>query len=177
MIGVDPDAGRREIAARCGADACFDPAAGPLTGPILDEQGGTLVSEAGPAVVIEATGSPEVVNEAFALAGHHARVVLLASTRGTTEANFYRDIHRKGLIVLGAHANVRPPTDSSPGYWTLGDDTQTVLRLLAGSRLQVRPLTSEVFAWEEAPRAYQQLASWKKDALGMILRWSEYRDD
>jgi hypothetical protein len=46
-----------------------------------------------------------------------------------------------------------------------------VLRLLAGGRLQVQPLTSEIFDWKEAPRAYEQLASWRKDALGMILRW------
>ena len=60
-------------------------------------------------MVIEATGSPEPVNDAFALACSHGRVVLLASTRGVTETNFYRDVHRKGLTVLGAHANAVPP--------------------------------------------------------------------
>src|SRR5207244_4404281 len=82
----------------------------------------------------------------------HARVVLLASTRGVTEANFYRDVHQKGLVVLGAHASTVPPHDSSPGYWTRGDDTRTALRLLAAGRLEVAALTSERFPWRGAPR-------------------------
>jgi L-iditol 2-dehydrogenase len=165
-VGLDPDAGRREIASAVGADVCYDPSAEETTAALEAATGGR-----GPAVVIEATGHPAAVNDAFARAGFHARVVLLASTRGTTETNFYRDVHRKGLTVLGAHAIVVPPRDSSPGYWTLGDDTRTVLRLLAAGRLRVGPLTSELFPWREAPRAYEQLASWRKDVLGMILQW------
>jgi L-iditol 2-dehydrogenase len=167
-LGLDPDAGRREIARTCGADACFDPTAADTEAALA-----TATEERGPAVVIEATGFPEVVNEAFARAAFHARVVLLASTRGLTEANFYRDIHKKGLSVLGAHASTIPPRDSSPGFWTLRDDTRVVLRLLAAGRLRVDPLISEVAPAEEAPRLYEQLGSWRKDALGMLLRWWE----
>lgn len=166
-IGLDPDPGRREMALACGADLVLDPAA-----PDLDAALAAETSGRGPAVVIEATGSPEAVNEAFVRAGTHARVVLLASTRGTTETNFYRDVHRKGLTLLGAHASVRPPHDSSPGFWTLADDVAAVLRLIAAGRLRVAPLTSEVFPASEAPRAYEILASWRKDLLGMVLRWS-----
>jgi L-iditol 2-dehydrogenase len=167
-LGLDLDGGRREIAATSGADACFDPAV-----PESADALAAATDGRGPAVVIEATGHPDAVNEALARAGHHARVVLLASTRGTTEANFYRDVHKKGLTVLGAHANVVPPHDSSPGFWTLSDDTRTVLRLLAAGRLRVAQLTSRQFPWREAPQAYEQLASWRKDALGMLLLWND----
>lgn len=167
VLGVDPDAGRREVALRSGADACSEPAA--ELAEWITEQAGS----AGPAVVIEATGFPEAVNDAFLYAGHHARVVLLASTRGETQTNFYRDVHKKGLTVLGAHAHVRPASESSPGYWTMADDTRTVLRLLGAGRLSVQPLTSEVLPASEAPRAYEWLASWRKDLLGVVLRWSD----
>ena len=76
-MGLDPDAGRRDTARSCGADACFDPAAADTAAEIA-----AATEERGPAVVIEATGSPEVVNDAFARAAFHSRVVLLASTRG-----------------------------------------------------------------------------------------------
>jgi L-iditol 2-dehydrogenase len=168
VIGLDLDAGRREIAATCGADVCFDPTAANTSEALAGETGGR-----GPAVVIEATGNAEAVNDALALAGMHARVVLLASTRGVAETNFYRDVHRKGLVLYGAHAVIVPPHDSSPGYWTRSDNNQTVLRLLNGGRLQVGPLTSEVFPAQQAPRAYEVLASWRKDLLGMLLRWKE----
>src|SRR5205085_2151310 len=106
---------------------------------------------------------PDPVNDALRLAGEHGRVVLLASTRGETTTNFYRDVHKKGLTVLGAHASSRPAGESSPGYWTVAEDNRVAMRLLAGGRLQVGPLTSEVLPAEQAPRAYEWLASWRKD--------------
>jgi 2-desacetyl-2-hydroxyethyl bacteriochlorophyllide A dehydrogenase len=78
-LGFDPDDGRRQTALECGADACFDPTAEATAAALSDATDGL-----GPAVVIEATGSPEVVNNAFALARENGRVVLLASTRGVT---------------------------------------------------------------------------------------------
>jgi 2-desacetyl-2-hydroxyethyl bacteriochlorophyllide A dehydrogenase len=166
LIGLDTDAGRREIAERCGADVCLDPSAPDAVDAFARATGGS-----GAAVVIEATGSPEAVNDAFLYAGMHGRVVLLASTRGVTETNFYRDVHKKGLAVYGAHNAARPPHDSSPGFWTAGDDTRTVLRLLAAGRLHVDPLTTETLPSREAARAYEWLASWRKDLLGILLRW------
>jgi L-iditol 2-dehydrogenase len=168
VIGLDLDAGRREIAARCGADVVLDPSSPGVSEALVGATEGR-----GPAVVVEATGSAEAVNDAFTLAGAFARVVLLASTRGVTETNFYRDVHKKGLTVLGAHAGTVPPHDSSPGFWTRSDDTRTALRLLAAGRVQVGPLTSERFPSRDAPRAYELLASWRKDLLGMLLLWQE----
>jgi L-iditol 2-dehydrogenase len=168
VIGLDSDPGRRDLACTCGADAALDPGAAEVNAQLA-----VLTNERGPAVVIEATGSPEAVNDALARAGSHARVVLLASTRGVTETNFYRDVHRKGLTLLGAHANAVPPHDSSPGFWTHADDARVVLRLLAARRLQVAPLTTRIFPSTEAPVAYELLASWRKDLLGMVLSWKE----
>lgn len=165
-LGSDPDGGRRDLARRCGADRCFDPTAEGFAGALREAVGGR-----GPAVVIEATGNAAAVNACFELAGDHARVLLLASTRGTAETNFYADVHRRGLILLGAHGNSRPAFDSSPGYWTLEDDIRTVLRLLAAGRLDVRILTSEVLPADEAPRAYEDLATWRTDRLGVVLDW------
>src|SRR5206468_219764 len=142
------DPGRRDLASRCGADSCLDPQSETLAETLRTATGGR-----GPAVVIEATGSASAVNDCLALAGDHARVVLLASTRGSQETNFYTDVHRRGLVLLGAHANARPANDSSPGYWTLADDVRTVLRLLAAGRLDVRSLTTEVLPAGAAPRA------------------------
>jgi L-iditol 2-dehydrogenase len=165
-LGLDPDHGRQETAVACGADACLDPEQSDTPAALAAATEGR-----GPSVVIEATGFPQAVNESFALAGQGARVVLLASTRGTSETNFYRDVHKKGLVVLGAHNSIRPPRDSSPGFWTLGDDARCVLRLQAAGRLHTRPLTSQVIPWQEAPRAYEILASWRRDVMGMVLDW------
>src|SRR5262249_28002878 len=96
-LGLEPDAGRCALALECGADACLDPASPEAASSIQ-----AATHERGLAVVIEATGIPEAVNQALDLTATHGRVVLLASTRGTTETNFYRDVHRKGLTLYGA---------------------------------------------------------------------------
>lgn len=165
-LGLDPDEGRRALAEACGADVSLDPDATETAAAVARVTAGR-----GPAVVIEATGSAEAVGDALGWAAEQGRVVLLASTRGITETNFYRDVHCKGLSVLGAHNRARPARDASPGYWTLQADGETVLRLLAAGRLRVDGLTSERLPAAEAPRAYEWLASWRKDRVGIILDW------
>ncbi|MDE0198483.1 MAG: zinc-binding alcohol dehydrogenase [Caldilineaceae bacterium] len=127
-----------------------------------------------PALVIDATGHPEAIPAAFDLARSGGRVLLLASTRGDTEAvNFYRDVHIKGLTVIGAHESTRPRLDSAPGWWTHQADENTALRLLAGGRLIVDPITTHRFAWHNAAEAYAMLARWEPGMMGTLLDWQE----
>ena len=88
--------------------------------------------------------------------GAHQKVIVLGGLAEVSE---------KGLTVLGAHNSVRPPHDSSPGFWTTSDDVRTVLRLLAGGRLNVDALTSERFDCRDAPRAYEH------QGFSRLLRW------
>ena len=97
VVGVDPNPVRREHAKTFGLDA-------------VQSRAEPLAAK----VVIEATGRPEAIPEAFRLCANHGRVVLLSSTRGVTQQiDFYTDVHRKGLTILGAHESVRPQ-DSQP---------------------------------------------------------------
>ena len=133
-----------------------------------------LCEDEGAAVVIEATGHPEAILTAFDLARPGGRVILLGSTRGETEqVNFYRDVHKKGLTVIGAHNSARPLVESHPGWWVAQDDQRVALKLLALGRLSVRPLITHQFAWREAPRAYERLKRWDTSTLGMVLNWWE----
>ena len=168
VVIVDKDARRLEFAEALEADAAL-PADDDLKGAVEEACGGEW-----PAVVFEATGHPEAIPTAFDLARFGGRVVLLGSTRGETEAvNFYRDVHKKGLTVIGAHESTRPRQDSAPGWWTHERDERTVLRLLAGERLKVDPLTTHSFAWADAAKAYEMLARWEPGMLGTVFRWRE----
>lgn len=170
-IAVDQDSDRLNYAQQSGAD---------LTVPAAEQWPASLparlpdVPGHAPAVVIEATGNPAAILAAFAAARPMGRVILLGSTRGTTDSvNFYRDIHRKGLTVIGAHNITRPAQDSRPGYWAEVDDQAVALRLLAHDRLLVEPYITHRFAWHDAPRAYELLRTWDRTALGMLLDWTK----
>ena len=168
VISVDLDERRLAFARDAGADAAL------MVDDNLTSAISSLSEGEGAPVVIEATGSPEPVLLAFALAGMRGRVVLLGSTRNETKSvNFYRDVHKKGLTIIGAHTAVRPKHDSSAGWWTSHDDQRVALKLLAMGRLSVQPLITHRFPWQQAPQAYNLLKEGEKDAIGIVLDWHD----
>ena len=136
---------------------------------MADSAGNATLGEAYEAT-IEATGVPAAVLDSFALAKRLGHVVLLASTRGETESvNFYRDVHKKGLTIFGAHDSIRPAVDDHLFYATRHTDTQTALKLLATGRVQVEPIISDVVAPAEAPVAYERLT--RRDEGLMLIEF------
>ena len=168
LIAADLTDSRLEISNGMGADYTLNPEDADFSEQLSDATKGN-----GPSVVIEATGHPDAVSTALDAAGWGARVVLLASTRGETpNVNFYRDVHKKGLIIYGAHNAIRPRQESSPNFWTLEDDSLLLLSLIAQRRFNVAPLISHRVRGEAAPKAYQLLMEWNPGLLGVILQWN-----
>ncbi|HVF10743.1 MAG TPA: zinc-binding alcohol dehydrogenase [Abditibacteriaceae bacterium] len=166
VICIDQDEHRLAFALEAGADAVLA-ADENLTQSIND-----LCGTGGATVVIEATGNPHAILTAFALAQRGGRVVLLGSTRGETEhVNFYRDVHQKGLTILGAHNSARPLHDSAAGRWTLHDDQEVVLKLLSSRRMNVHSLITHRFVWQQAADAYALLAQAGGNTQGILLDW------
>ena len=167
-LTLDVDDARLSLARELGADDALQ-----MRGDYL-ERVADLCTGGKPQVVVDATGHPAAVTSAFDVIARHGRLVLLGSTRGNTpDVNFYRDVHKTGLTLIGAHNSVRPAADSSPGYWTLADDHRLALRCLAAGRLRVARLITHRFAWEDAPAAYTELTAWNPETLGLILNWTD----
>ncbi len=168
LIAVDLTDSRLDISKKVGADYMLNPETPDFAEELADATDGE-----GPAVVVEATGHPAAVSTALDVAGSGARVVILASTRGETpNVNFYRDVHKKGLILYGAHNSIRPRGESSPHFWTLADDSVLMLSLIAQKRFTVAPLITHRVPGSDAPKAYQLLMEWDSRLLGVVLEWS-----
>jgi L-iditol 2-dehydrogenase len=161
-IGVDMVESRRKAALACGADKVLD-----------SRPEGWMAAAAEPKIVIESTGAPDAVALAFQVAARFGRVSLLASTRGDSTVNFYRDVHRKGITIVGAHAFFSVADhESRPGYWTWGDDAACFLRLLESRKLVLEPLMSTVVEWKKAEELYARILGGDPDLIGSILKWS-----
>jgi threonine dehydrogenase-like Zn-dependent dehydrogenase len=173
VVALDFDEGRRALAQSVSADVALDPRGDSFESALRSALGPARTSEhAMPEVVIEATGYPDAIQTAFKVAGWMARVVLLGSTRGNTnDVNFYRDVHKKGLVLIGAHASTIPGVDSYPGHWTWKANVRTALHLIANGRLNVGALITHRLPAEDAPMIYGQIAEWKPNVLGAILEW------
>ncbi len=168
VIAMDIIENRLNLAMECGADYIINPKDAEWENSLSK-----ITQGKGPSVVIEATGNPEPVKTALKLAGWHGRVILLASTRGETKSvNFYQDVHKKGLSIIGAHNSIRPSENSSAGFWTSSDDCHLTLSLLAHKRLKVDNLVTHRFNSMHAEEAYQILMDWREEFLGVILSWN-----
>lgn len=168
LLAADLTDSRLEMSKSIGADFTLNPEDNDFSHQLSDATMGK-----GPSIVIEATGHPDAISTALKVAGWGARVVLLASTRGETpNVNFYRDVHKKGLILHGAHNSIRPRQESSPNFWTSNDDSRLMLSLISQNRFDVAPLISHKVPGHEAPKAYQLLMEWNPGLLGVVLQWN-----
>ena len=125
-------------------------------------------------VVIEATGVPQAVNTALKMVKPLGRVVLLGSTRGNTDGvNFYRDVHRKGIAVIGAHEmhRAQDERDQFGHFRSHQRDEETIIDLLAQRRIVLEPLISENAAPECAQTIYDRLLSKKEPLMLAAFCW------
>lgn len=158
VAGVDPLDWRRQLALEAGFDAALAP--------------GEAASGEGFDRVIEATGIPGAIPAAFQMAARRGVVVLLGSPRGETEkVDFYRDVHKKGLTIVGAHEFVRPAVDDHRDFWTSKRDNEVILQLMAAQRIRHEVVISDVIKAREAPSAYARLASGTEHLLTVVLQW------
>ena len=169
VIGVDKSAERLDLAARMGADGVLNPEETDFRQRIKE-----LTKSDGASVVIESTGSPEAVKTALQLAGYRGRVVLLGSTRGQTPSiDFYEDVHKRGILLIGAHNYVRPQKESSHGYWTLRDDLTVVIKFLESNRLRVTDLITHRMSYTKSAEIYGRLMDYDSGVMGVVLDWLE----
>lgn len=167
LVGVDLYDKRLDISFREGADYTLNPQK-----VNLEKEVKGITEGRGAKVVIEATGNPEAVSLSFKLASEFGRVVLLGSTRGESKVNFYSQVHRKGIMVLGAHTITRPKYETFHRWWTQQDDTRLVLSLLNKGLIKVKDLISLKSDFQEAPECYRKIIECKESVLGIILDWA-----
>jgi len=167
VIGVDLYENRRRTALKVGVDHVIDPR---QADPIETIRG---LTNGGADIVIEATGHPNVIVDAIKAANRLGRVILLGSTRGITNGiNFYRDVHRKGIVIIGAHTSVRPRHESFKYFWTVKDEWRLSLKLINRKLLKVAPLISAKMSYKEAVNAYRLLIEEKNKVLTVALNWN-----
>jgi 2-desacetyl-2-hydroxyethyl bacteriochlorophyllide A dehydrogenase len=169
VVGVDSVKMRRQAALAAGADHVIDP--GQDNGRAeLDRVLGTRGAE----IVADATGIPDAVPAAMALACDGGQVLVVGSPRGRAkEVNFYDDLHRRYLEVTGAHGNMlfEPAHTRLAGAWDINKAQHWLLGALASGRLSVAGLITQRITPEQLGTAYEGLLKKKEEYLSVVLRW------
>lgn len=167
VIAADLNPARRELALKLGADYAFDPSA-----PDFVEQVKTATKGNGVRATVEVTGVSAAMKQALECASWMGRISLLGCTRvSDCSVDYYQQVHRPGVKLIGAHNFVRPKVESYPHHWTHQDDCKAILDLLAAGRIQVEPIVSRIVSPEDCTEIYNQLCDDPAFPMGTVFDW------
>ena len=167
VIAADLNPTRRELALKLGADYAFDPSE-----PDFVEQVKAVTKGNGVRATVEVTGVSAAMKQALECASWMGRISLLGCTRVSDCAvDYYQQVHRPGVKLIGAHNFIRPKVESYPHHWTHQDDCKAILDLIAAGRIQVKPIVSRVVSPEDCAEIYNQLCDDPAFPMGTVFDW------
>jgi 2-desacetyl-2-hydroxyethyl bacteriochlorophyllide A dehydrogenase len=136
----------------------------------VDEDAKEIGTLAAP-LVIEATGDPDALSLAVAIAGHGGRVVLLGSPRGVTSDVPLAAIRAKRLRIVGAHVGALGHESRLNGVDMYDREAQRFLDLVAAGRVSVTDLLEDAVDPREADAFYRHLAR-ARHIVGARFDWT-----
>lgn len=166
LIATDLSPRRRELALALGAHHAVDPADPACSARIRE------VTQGGAKVVIEVTGQAVALKQCLGFTARGGRVALLGCTRVSDVAiDFYQEVHRPGIEIVGAHTDARAARESRPHAWTWQDDARALLALMGDGRLAVGHILSASFAPRDAATVYRRLVDDPDFPVGAVFDW------
>lgn len=176
VLAIDFDDAKLALARQFGAATC-NPASGedPIAAGMAFSRGQGVDG----VIITASTKSTDPVMQAARMSRKRGRIVLV----GVTGLELNRaDFYEKELVfqVSCSYGPGRYDADyESKGQdyplgfvrWTEQRNFEAVLDMMVSGQLDVEPLITHRFAFEDAPLAYQTLTA-EKSALGILLRYS-----
>jgi len=123
-------------------------------------------SRAGAAAAAAAPG-------AMSLAAEGGTVIVLGSPRGAAQdVDFYTDLHRRSLRVLGAHDSGIGATVRERFPWTNDRMVPVVVDWVRRGKLPVQDLITHHVTPAALPEMYEGLLNDKERFLGVVVDWT-----
>lgn len=167
IIAVDLSKERRNLALKLGADYVLDPSDADFNRKVIEITKGKGVN-----ACVEVTGVSAAMKQALECASRLGRISLLGCTRVSDCAvDYYTQVHKPGVKLIGAHNFVRPKVESYPHHWTHHDDCRAILDMISTKRVNVSSIVSRVVKPENAPEIYTELCNNKDFPMGTVFDW------
>ena len=168
VVVQDVNPARLKLASSCGVRLC---ALG--TGSDLGPARALLQGD--PDAIVEATGVPAMVTASLDAVRRRGDVILLGSPRGSLSIDLYKQIHRKGVALIGAHEAMLPDLARSAEPSREGLLRQA-FELLRTGAVTVDGLVTDVVRPEEMAATYMRISRDKNNVLGVIVNWTATGD-
>ncbi|RDE22990.1 dehydrogenase [Motiliproteus coralliicola] len=180
VLAIDVDGQRLELARQFGAETC-NPAAG--EDPVAAGLAFSRDQGIDGVIITASTKSSDPVSQAAQMCRKRGRIVLVGVTGlELSRADFYEKELSFQVSCSYGPGRYDPVyeeqgQDYPLGYvrWTEQRNFEAVLDMMASGRLDVAPLITHRFAFDEAPEAYAALIE-DRSVLGILLQYSEEVD-
>ncbi len=166
VVGVDFTERRLEIAKQSGAvDIALNPRDNSAAETIKD-----LTHGMGADVAIEASGSSAALHEAIRSVAYAARVVALGFIQGEGRQLFLGEEfhHNRVQVVCSQIGGVAPELSSR---WNRLRLIHTIYDLQASGKLDLKPIITHQFPFEQAEEAFALLDTRPEEALQVVLQF------
>jgi threonine dehydrogenase-like Zn-dependent dehydrogenase len=176
VIGIDPNAARRELASQCGIRKVIGGSA-----TDVQEQIRTLTGGRGVGIAVDAVGHSAVVQSALAVTADYGQLILLGSPRVPVQANlteFLSDVHMRWITVRGA-LEWNLPAFTPGNAWgiptlhpeSLASKQEMIFHWLLDGQMTVAPLVSHRLPPQQIQKAYEGLLRQPEAYTGVVLDW------
>jgi NADPH2:quinone reductase len=189
IIVTDLDDGRLETARQMGIDYAINPEKNP------DELQGLIDSLGwgGIPVIFEATGSRKPLQQAFDLVSERGRIVMISQSHDEVAMNYEHQLMMKGASLIGTYINSKPfklkradliIDDRWPpvinrtlnryvnsDIWTSDEDIRVFLNMINCGRIDIRPLISHRWKYDEIASAYEKVWELDPSVTGGLISW------
>ena len=178
VLGVDLDSAKCQLARRFGAEAVdLSRGENPVEVAMAFSRGRGVDG----ALITAATKSSEPVHQAAQMCRKRGRIVLVGVTGlELNRADFYeKEISFQVSCSYGPGRydaeHEEKGHDYPIGYvrWTEQRNFEAVLDLMAVGKIDIRPLITHRFQFEEAEKAYELIAENKEPYIGIILEYGK----
>jgi predicted dehydrogenase/threonine dehydrogenase-like Zn-dependent dehydrogenase len=176
VLAIDFDEAKLTLARQFGAQTC-NPGAGedPVAAGMALSRGKGVDG----VIIVASTTSSDPVTQAARMCRKRGRIVLVGVTGlGLNRADFYeKELSFQVSCSYGPGrydpAYEEKGQDYPLGFvrWTEQRNFEAVLDVMASGQLDVKPLITHRFSFEDAPKAYEALTA-DKTALGMLLQYT-----
>lgn len=176
VLAIDFDESKLALARQFGAETCHP---GQGEDPVAAGMAFSRGQGVDGVIITASTQSSDPVTQAARMSRKRGRIVLVGVTGlELNRADFYtKELSFQVSCSYGPGrydpAYEERGQDYPLGFvrWTEQRNFEAILDLLATGQLNVQPLITHRFAFEEAPAAYQQLIE-DKSGLGILLKYS-----
>lgn len=163
VVGVDLHPGRRALAERLGVDVTLDPGERAPAKAIKE-----LTDGRGADVSIEVSGAYPALHEAIRTTAYSGRVVAMGFFQGEAQQLFLgEEFHHNRINVVCSQISGVDPELSY--RWNGLRQAQTIMRLQAERLLDLQPLISHTYPFDQTAEAFRLLDEQPAQTLQVVL--------